>query len=100
MRSVPWFSWGSVVVCVLSLVLFGWTFQQRSQDQSAVEKLALETNHALCTFRIDLQRRYIAGLALFNKNPQGIAGIPSEEIARSLANQKATLDSLSSLDCQ
>lgn len=95
-----WFSWFSIFVCVLALALFAWTSVQRSHDQAALEKLARETNAALCAFKTDLQRRYDAGVEFLEKNPNGIPGISGADIQRSLVNQKATLDALEGLSCQ
>lgn len=94
-----WFSWFSVFVCALSLTLFAYTSYQRSGDRAAIEKLAIETNAALCALRADLQRRHDAGVAFLKENPNGIPGISAADIQRSLGNQQATLDALSDLSC-
>lgn len=99
MRNIGWFTWGSVFVCILSLALFVYTSLQRSNDVAEFEKLAEQTNHALCTLRSDLQRRYDAGTEFLENNPSGIPGLSAQEIARSLANQRSTLDALATLEC-
>lgn len=91
--------WISVFACALSLALFSYSFVQRSHDQAQVEALARDTNAALCTFKSSLQQRYDDGVVFLENNPDGIPGISGADIERSLANQKATLDALSELDC-
>ena len=60
-------------------------------------------NVALCTFRHDLEVRYETSLAFIDNIRTGkrppISGITIPDLERSAANQKATLDSLSALDC-
>lgn len=94
-----WLSWFSVAVCAASLALFAYTFQQRASDQAQVEELARQTNEALCTFKADLERRYLAGVEFLDRNPDGIPGVSRADIARSLSNQKATLEALATLEC-
>lgn len=91
--------WFSVALCAAALCMFTASYYFRVQDQNRIEKLTRSTNSALCTFRDDLERRYISGARFLDDHPDGIPGISRNDIARSLANQKATLDALGSLAC-
>lgn len=60
---------------------------------------SVTTQHALCTFRDDLTSRVAEGEAYLKAHPKGFAGIPAATIQATLANQKRSVDSLSSLNC-
>lgn len=91
--------WASIALCAVCLALFGWSAYLRTQDVKSIDELATETNGALCTFKMDLETRYANGVQFLDAHPQGIPGISAADIARSLNNQKATIDALSGLDC-
>lgn len=60
---------------------------------------ATENHTALCSFKLDLQRRVKDTEDYIAEHPNGLAGIPVATIRNSIANQRATIDSLSSLKC-
>lgn len=68
-----------------------------------LETTTNETHSALCTFKADLARRYIDGQAyvddVVNGERELLPGFTLADLNRSLANQRATLDSLSALSC-
>src|SRR4029453_9862499 len=82
------------------LLVFGLELWNAAQQRAAVARVAEQTLDALCTFRLDLQRRYDDGVEFPGEHPEGIPGISAADIQRSLDNQKATLDSLSGLPCE
>lgn len=63
--------------------------------------LASDTNQALCALRTDLERRVAItkGILEGEKAPQLFRGIDPKTIRQSLANQQATIKSLSDLVC-
>jgi len=91
--------WIAVLAAALSLISLAYTMHTRANDQSRLERVAKETHAALCTFKHDLEQRYMDGAAFLERHPEGISGISAADIQRSLANQKATLASLRALDC-
>lgn len=68
-----------------------------------LESLADSTHDAFCDFKRDLERRAGTTEVYINDVKNGrreiIQGFTISELARSLANQRATLDSLSDLNC-
>lgn len=91
--------WGSVSISIIAVLLFVYTTVQHVEDQNRVRRLAESTNAALCTFKNDLEHRYIQGLEFLTRHPDGIPGIGPVDIQRSLDNQKSTLDALAALEC-
>ena len=92
--------WVSVVACCLCLVVLAWTSVLRANDSRRIERVALETNSALCALKADIQRRYDNGVSFLERNPQGIPGLSAAEIGRSLESQRSTLTALDSLKCK
>lgn len=86
-----------LLTAVFFLTLAGLVVQIVANRHLAQE--GKEAHDALCVFKADLQRRYGLGLEFLRTHPAGIPGIPAEVFTSSLANQKATLDSLDRLDC-
>lgn len=68
-----------------------------------LERVASETHDALCSFKLDLKRRYSNGQGYVADVREGrrpiIQGITLADLERSLSNQRSTLDSLKPLDC-
>ena len=95
--------WAAVAVCLLSIAFFGGSLLLRIHDQDRIDRVAMTTHDALCTFKLDLQRRandtavFIAELE-HGQRPM-IPGITAADLKRSLVNQRATIESLSDLDC-
>lgn len=93
----------ALVLCLFALILFGSSIILRFHDQRHIDKIALSTHDTLCVFKHDLQRRaddtqvYIIELQHGARQP--IPGITIADLRRSLAAQRATIDSLSNLDC-
>lgn len=65
----------------------------------AVALFTYRTQHALCTFRDDLQSRVDGTHRFLRENPQGIPGVPNKLIRTQVAGQEATLRSLRGLWC-
>lgn len=99
----------SVVLCLVSVILFTLSAVFRSHDRESIRALAEQASAlaqdgknakiALCALKSDLQRRYDDGVNFLAKHPNGIPGVSSADIERSLANQQSTLDALSLLTC-
>lgn len=83
-----------VLIAIVAVTAFAYY-----RTEARVSDVATETHTALCTFKADLERRYEDGRQFLNENPDGIPGITTEDIQRSLANQKSTLDALAILEC-
>ena len=92
--------WFSVIACCFCLVLFVAAGVLRARDVRAIERVAVETNFALCALKADIQRRYDNGVDFLERNPQGIPGLSATEIGRSLESQRSTLEALESLECK
>ena len=58
-----------------------------------------DTNHALCTFRTDLEGRAESARKFLDENPKGFPGVSAESIRQSIKNQERTVTALRSLDC-
>ena len=81
------------------LLVFGLQLYQSARQRAQIARVADHTLDALCTFRLDIQRRYDAGVDFLVKHPDGIDGISAADIKRSLDNQKSALDALKQLPC-
>lgn len=68
-----------------------------------LKAIANETHTALCAFKTDLQKRLAASEEFVSDVREGrrepIAGISDADFRRSIANQRATLKALESLNC-
>jgi hypothetical protein len=60
---------------------------------------AREATRALCTFRDDLANRNDAARQFLDENPDGIVGIPPEEIQASIDARQETIGALAELTC-
>jgi hypothetical protein len=78
-------------VAALSVSLFG---------VSSLYLVARNNRDSLCSLKADIQLRFVTGKQFLKDHPNGIPGITAETLRQSVRNQKATLDSLSGLDCQ
>jgi hypothetical protein len=89
------------LVAALTLSLLYFVSAKSRENQEALEKVALETHTALCTFTDDLTRRYESTREYLQKHPgrEPIPGITRASLRRSLESQRATLDSLAVLEC-
>jgi len=59
-----------------------------------------QTNQdALCAIRHDSERRVTLGEEFLGENPNGIPGVSTDSLRRSINNAKETVRSLSSLNC-
>ncbi len=89
------------LVATLTLSLLYFVSAKSRENQEALEKVALETHTALCTFADDLTRRYESTKEYLQKHDgkEPIPGISRATLRRSLEGQKATLDALAVLDC-
>lgn len=89
---------GFVLLTLVFLLLLGGLSWQLHVNRN-LGRQGQEAHDALCVFKADLQRRYGVGLEFIRTHPRGIPGIPAATLTTSLNNQKATLGSLSRLDC-
>lgn len=60
---------------------------------------AKESKDGLCAIRHDSERRVSLGEQFLKENPNGIPGISTDSLRRSVNNAKETVESLSSLHC-
>jgi len=67
---------------------------------TAADKVAEETHDALCTFKLDLERRVETTEQFLLDNPNGIPGLSEEAIETSISNQKQTIEALAILECE
>ena len=89
----------TVVLYVLLVLAVGFSYVTRVNDLNRVEATAATVNTALCTFRLDLERRVVDTARFLENHPQGIAGIPREQIKTSLQAQRQTVRALKILEC-
>jgi len=82
---------------VFLMVLLGFVLQIHRNRQLGQQ--GQEAHDALCVFKADLEARYGSGLEFVRSHPAGIPGVPVTVLRSSLNNQKATLESLATLDC-
>lgn len=54
---------------------------------------------ALCTLRMDLERRVTTGEKFLEEHPRGVSGIPKKTIKEDIENQKRTIKALDTLTC-
>jgi len=89
----------TVVLYVLLVLAVGFSYVTRVNDLNRVEKTGATVNSALCVFRQDVERRIEDTVGFLENHPQGIAGIPREQIKTSLQAQRQTVRALRILDC-
>lgn len=87
-RSIRWVGAATVLLYLLlgGAVVYVW------HDSST-------TRDALCALRGDLAQRVASSEAFLREHPDGIVGIPPASIRSGIANQKRTIETLSSLKC-
>lgn len=99
--------WAAVVICVAAIVLAGTSvvysvITNRGTAERA-DEFARSTHDALCTFKTDLRVRVENTERFLDEIESGvrppIPGISNGDIQRSIDNQRATLRSLASLEC-
>lgn len=83
------------VVIVAAAVTVIWMYVQNRHRSQAGQ----EAHSALCVFKADLIKRAQLTDKLLQENPNGVGGITAKVLRNSSANQHATIDSLSILDC-
>ncbi len=86
---------GTAVSFVVAALLVGLVF--REQNRQSREGVIAKT--ALCAFKADLQERIDGSLSFLARHPHGFAGVDVAAVRVSIANQQATLRSLSVLKC-
>ena len=89
----------TVVLYVLLVLAVGFSYVTRVNDLNRVAAAGATVNTALCTFRLDIERRIGDTVGFLENHPQGIAGIPREQIKTSLQAQRQTVRALRILDC-
>lgn len=94
-NSSPAAFWALVATFVA--VLAGLTFAIVNNRNLARD--GKQAHDALCILKGDLEQRVKSTQDFLNTHPQGFAGIDAATIQNSLNNQRATVDSLSLLDC-
>jgi hypothetical protein len=89
----------TVVLYVLLVLVVGVSYVTRVNDLNDVRESAATVNEALCAFRLDLERRVLDTARFLENHPQGIAGIPREQLKTSIQAQRQTVRALRILDC-
>lgn len=89
----------TVILYVALIGLFALGYLNAQNHREALAREVTTTNAALCTFVNDLEGRVETSQAFLEENPDGIPGISAKVIRQSIANQLATIDSLSRLGC-
>ena len=89
----------TVVLYVLLVLAIGFSYVTRVSDLNRVEETASTVNVALCAFRLDVERRIEDTVRFLENHPQGIAGIPREQVKTSIQAQRQTARALRILDC-
>jgi len=84
---------------VAAFVYFAWATAQQNVILARQAQAADRTEQALCILRDDLQTRVDAAQAFLKANPDGIPGIPAQQIQDSIDNQQRTILALQLLDC-
>lgn len=94
--------WLIAATCVVCAVIF-LTSLIGTTERARVDEVANETHTALCALKSDIRRRWLAGEQYRKRVERGdvplVAGLTMADLERSLAGQRATLDSLAQLDC-
>jgi hypothetical protein len=92
-------TWATVVVYLFLTAAIVAGYIVSSGQRSDLRATALSANSALCTLRSDLELRIEDARIFLDEHPDGIPGIPAATLVQSIANQKRTIDALSSLQC-
>ena len=87
-----------------AFTLFAFALYWRSSDQQRIEEIARQNQMALCSFKYDLEQR-LANLESYilevNAGRRPLtSGTTLNELLRILKNQRATLGSLTALECE
>lgn len=95
---------GLAFLSVLATAALVVTVVLRVQDQNRIDRVASSTHDALCTFKHDLEVRVAASQKFLDDIHHGlrqpIQGVSDTDLRRSIASQRATLASLSTLKCK
>jgi hypothetical protein len=91
-RRVGWFV---MLAVALSFIAIGgtWALLKRT-DRSATQNRT-----ALCALRHDLEGRVTDSQRFLSTHPNGIPGIPAEQITTSIRNSERTIRALRVIDC-
>lgn len=82
-----------------AFVYFAWATGEQNTVLAQQAEAADRTEQALCVLRDDLQIRVDAAVQFLKDNPDGIPGIPPQQIQDSIDNQQRTILALSLLHC-
>lgn len=82
---------------VLAALIAVW--QDSNSKRDSIKRESQRTTEALCSLRIDLERRVKLTEAFLAQNPKGTPGIPLSMVKVGLEYQYATLSALSTIDC-
>jgi uncharacterized ion transporter superfamily protein YfcC len=89
----------TVVLYLLLALTAGATFVIRSADLARVQTQSERNVAAFCALRHDVERRIEDSQAFLDEHPNGIPGIPPEQIRDSLRAQRETVRALSIVVC-
>lgn len=89
----------SVILYLAAIAVMAVTIVLNSNRVDDQHKESARNTKALCTFRRDLEARAESSEDFLKTHPNGFAGIDAATIRNGLRNQKATIKSLSGLNC-
>jgi len=89
----------TVVLYLLLAFVAGGAFIARQSDLSRVEAQSSRNVAAFCALRGDLERRIRESQRFLDEHPNGIPGIPPEQIRDGLRAQRQTVRALSVVVC-
>ena len=93
--------WKAVAILLIAASLIFIDARGTAGTARKLEAVTTETHTALCTFKLDLERRFEDTKDYLEKHlgKEPIPGITRADLRRSLDAQRSTLDALGVLDC-
>lgn len=89
----------AVVVGAVLLRIQANRISHLANDNARLVHDGLQAHEALCVFKADLAIRLDAAMKFVRDHPHGLVGIPVSVMEQSIRGERATLGSLSLLDC-
>lgn len=89
----------TVVLFAVQAALIAFVAIDGAARRNDLAEIAFSTNHALCVLRADLEQRVADSERFLEQHPDGIPGIPAEQIQQSIDNQQRTIEALADLRC-
>jgi hypothetical protein len=101
-HSIKMLSRYTVVLFVSVALVFGWGLYGAHQQRDDLAEATDRMDRALCAFVADLERRVETTVRYLDRHDRSEMpeGITRQDLRRSIANQRMTLESLSALDCR